>query len=90
MPKPSRQRGDVSELEDEYAIDERGRRPDDVRRRNRTTGFLLLLLIASIVGITIWSRATGDAKEYNPVGEPADELGDQQAPERPDRSDSKR
>lgn len=82
MPDGDDQTDPASDVPDEYSMEE-GRRPDRIRRRNRITGLLLLLFIAAIIGATIWSRSTGDAEKYNPVGEPADELGDKKSSPRP-------
>ncbi len=58
---------------DEYRMS-RGERPERIRRRNLITGLVLVLLIATIVGITIYSRATSEeASSYgvdNPVDRP--------------------
>jgi len=89
MPDDSDQPRPDGVLEDAYSMDE-GRRPDHVRRRNRITGLVLLVLIAAVVAATVWSRASGDPQKYNPVGEPADELGDKNAPRAPDRPASER
>jgi len=75
MPDPVDQTGPDADLPDEYAMED-GSRPEQIRRRNRITGLVLVLLIVAIVGATIWSRSSGEADEYNPVGEPADELGE--------------
>lgn len=84
MPEGGDQTGAPSDVPDEYSMED-GRRPDRIRRRNRITGLVLVLLIAAIIGATIWSRTSGEAEKYNPVGEPADELGDKKSAPTPER-----
>ncbi|MFB6372967.1 MAG: MATE family efflux transporter, partial [Bradymonadaceae bacterium] len=42
----------------------RGERPDRIRRRNLITGLILLVLIGTVIGITVYSRATSEEASY--------------------------
>ena len=54
---------DAGDLPEEYQVS-RGERPERIRRRNRITGIVLLLVIATIIGITIYSRTTSEDASY--------------------------
>ena len=60
MTDPDEPPSDESEsrVPDEYRM-EGDERPEKVRRRNLITGLVFLLVIAVIIGITIYTRATG-------------------------------
>ena len=49
--------GSDGRVPDEYRM-EGDERPDNVRRRNLITGLVFLLVIGTIIGITIYTRAT--------------------------------
>lgn len=53
----------ASELPEKYRMSE-GERPERIRRRNLMTGLGLLVLIATIVAITVYSRATSEDTPY--------------------------
>ena len=51
------------DVPEEYRM-EGGDRPEAIRRRNLVTGIVLLVAIATIVAITVYSRATGESSTY--------------------------
>lgn len=93
-PEQSTDSPDPGEVPEEYRM-ARGDRPDRIRKRNLITGLLLILLIGTIVGITIYSRSTSEETSYGVEEQARPPFGSDQgeqkkggsAPERPTSND---
>jgi len=68
---------DGDEVPDEYRMS-RGQRPDRIRRRNLITGLVLVLAIATFMGITIYTRATTEEAPYGVEEEARPPFGHEQ------------
>lgn len=79
---------DRSDVPDEYRMS-RGQRPDRIRRRNLITGIVLVLAIATFMGITIYTRATSEEASYGVEEEARPPFGGEQGEQQPSNPDDK-